>query len=1054
MFLTRAATRNPVMLLMVCIAALVLSRVALSRLPVDLFPRISIPSITVQTQYSGAGPEEVERTVTYPIEQAIARVSGVQQVVSTSRRGVSNVQVRFDWGRDLNTALVEVIQNVQRIAQNLPEGAAQPSVLRFDISNIPVVQIVVRGEGFDARQLFQMAQDTIEPQLARIDGVSQGFVNGGLVRQFNVNVDPRRLAAVGLTMQDIDNAIRRYNQLGGSGSLRNKQIDYQLRVPTLLQDVGAIRRVVVTTRRGATVQVGDVADVQDASADQTRIVKIDGEPGITISMARQPGANTVQVVDQIRRTLPRLTGIPPGVNLTIAFDQSQYIRAAISTLTHEAFIGAALTGLVVLLFLPNPWNLFMVGLTIPLSVSVAMILLYFTGQTINTFTLGGLTLSLGRLVDDAIVVRENISRHLAVPGTRVREAVLKATEEVGSAVFASTATTIAVFFPVVFLEGISRRLFVPMALTFAFAMSASYFISMTVDPVLSVKIWGRQRQKRRDAFAQLWNRFEAWNERMLDRLDLFYRRVLTGSLRRGPAVVGVIAALFVGTLYASRLIGREFFPATDESQFTVSLQLPQGTAAQISSDFADQVAEVVRRTVPREHVRIITTDAGSSGGFGGNQGPNYAQVQVRLVPPSQRTVSTIEYSSQVRRAVSGRFPGVQTFVSTGGLQQNIINFGSAAPIEVQLLGYDQTIAQPLAQEVAGIVASTAGATDVRISPRGQIPSFTVRVDHDKAAQLGLSPTTIATAVVMAISGNSGSASRLIDPVTGAQYGIVVRLQDRYRAGPEDLDDVPLAALTDSSTVVIPVGKTPITLGDVAKTSLGSEPLQITRRNQQRTISVTANVVGRPLGAVSQEIIQRMNATQLPPGFSYRMAGQTEEQSSAFGSLGMATWMALMLVYMIMASQFKSLVYPFVIMFTVPLGLIGVIWMLLATGTTLSIMSFMGIITMVGIVVSNGILLIDFTDKLRARGMGPLHAILRAGQTRLRPILMTAIATILGMAPMALGLGEGSEANTPLARAVIGGLAVSTFLTLFLIPVLYLVSERLLPKRRAEREEVV
>jgi multidrug efflux pump subunit AcrB len=283
---------------------------------------------------------------------------------------------------------------------------------------------------------------------------------------------------------------------------------------------------------------------------------------------------------------------------------------------------------------------------------------------------------------------------------------------------------------------------------------------------------------------------------------------------------------------------------------------------------------------------------------------------------------------------------------------------------------------------------------------------------------------------------------------------VVRLQDRYRAGPEDLDDVPLAALTDSSTVVIPVGKTPITLGDVAKTSLGSEPLQITRRNQQRTISVTANVVGRPLGAVSQEIIQRMNATQLPPGFSYRMAGQTEEQSSAFGSLGMATWMALMLVYMIMASQFKSLVYPFVIMFTVPLGLIGVIWMLLATGTTLSIMSFMGIITMVGIVVSNGILLIDFTDKLRARGMGPLHAILRAGQTRLRPILMTAIATILGMAPMALGLGEGSEANTPLARAVIGGLAVSTFLTLFLIPVLYLVSERLLPKRRAEREDVV
>jgi multidrug efflux pump subunit AcrB len=525
-------------------------------------------------------------------------------------------------------------------------------------------------------------------------------------------------------------------------------------------------------------------------------------------------------------------------------------------------------------------------------------------------------------------------------------------------------------------------------------------------------------------------------------------------LRRGPVVIGAIAALFAVSLVASRGIGREFFPLTDESQFTVSIQLPQGTAAQISSNFADQVVQIVRRTLPKDVIRIITTDAGSSGGFGGNQGPNYAQVQVRLVSPSQRESSTVEYASTVRRAVTGRFPGVQTFVSTGGLQQNIINFGSAAPIEVQLLGYDQTVAQPTAQQIAGLVAATPGATDVRISPRGQIPSFTVRVDHDKAAQLGLSPTTIATAVVMAISGNSGSASRLIDPVTGAQYGIVVRLLDRYRAGPEDLDDVPLAALADSGSVAIPVGKTPITLGDVARTSLGSEPLQITRRNQQRTISVTANVVGRPLGAVSQEIIQRMNAQQLPPGFSYRMAGQTEQQQGAFGSLGTATWMALMLVYMIMASQFKSLVYPFVIMFTVPLGLIGVIWMLLASGTTLSIMSFMGMITMVGIVVSNGILLIDFTDKLRERGMGPVHAILRAGQTRLRPILMTAIATILGMAPMALGLGEGSETNTPLARAVIGGLAVSTFLTLFLIPVLYLIAERAFPKRRAAAEEIV
>jgi CzcA family heavy metal efflux pump len=1049
MFLTRAAVRNPILVLMICIATVVLSQIALVRLPVDLFPNITIPAITVATGYSGASPEDVERAVTYPLEQAVTRVAGVQQIFSTSRRGASTVQVWFDWGTDLNVPEVEIIQNVQRIARSLPDGVTQPSVLKFDVSNIPVAQVVVSAPGMDARQLYQLASDTIEPQLERLAGVSQAFVSGGLVRQYNINVDPQRLAAVGLSLPDVDNAVRRYNTLLPSGSLRNSEIDFQLKVPTLLQDATAIRQVVVTSKNGVPVRIADIADVADGAADQTQIVKVNGQPGITMGVVRQPGANIVGVVNALRAALPHLTGLPPGVTLRITFDQSTYIRAAIQSLTREALIGGLLTFVVILVFLPNLWNLFIIGIGLPLSVASALILLYFTGQTLNVFTLGGLTLAIGRLVDDAIVVRENITRHLARPGTSVLQAVLDATNEVGTAVFASTATTVAVFFPVVFLTGVARRLFVPMSLTIVFAMSASYLVSMTVDPVLSMRLLRARKpdgepDKPRSGVGRFMARLERSSEDLMSRLDTGYQRILDAALQRRRWVIVSITALFVVSLGAARFIGSEFFPATDESQFEVLVQEPQGTAVQVTSATAESVAQIIQQVVPRQYITTVTTNAGVSGGFafGSNVGPNYAQVNVRLIPPLARQASTDELAARVRRALDGKFPGVQSFVSVGGLQRNIVNIGAAAPIDVQVLGYDQTLAQPLATQVAAAVAQTSGTSDVRVVPRGQYPAFSVQVDATKAALLGLSTTTVARAITMAMSGNVGTASQLIDPQTGAQYGIVTRLMDRYRTHPEDLSNVPLVTLADP----VPAsgrsaGRTAILLREVATVSLGSEPLQINRKNQQRVIDVTANVVNRPLGAVSTEIAQRLDRFAWPSGFTYHLAGQTEQQQSAFGSLGLASVLALMLVYMIMASQFQSLVDPLVIMFTVPLGLIGVIWMLLLTHVTLSIMSFMGVITMVGIVVSNGILLVDYSNRLQQQGLTPRDAVLEAGRRRLRPILMTALATVLGLAPMALGLGEGSETNTPLARAVIGGLSVSTFLTLFLIPVLYLLFER-------------
>jgi len=1054
MFLTRGATRNPIFVLMACIAVVVLSQIALSRLPTDLFPKITIPVIVVSTTYTGASPEAVERTVTYPLEQAVTRVAGVQQILSTTRQGASSIQVWFNWGTDLNTAEVEVIQNVQRVMRNLPTGVSQPFVLKFDVSNIPVAQVVVRGGGLDARQLYDLAYNTIQPQLERLPGVSTAFVNGGLVRQLNVSVDPHKLAAAGLALQDVQNAIIRYNQILPSGSLRNNRIDYQLNVPSLLQSVPAIQDVVVATRGGVPVHIRDVAEVADAAADQTQIVNVDGKAGVVMFVARQPDANTVQTVNAIRAALPRLTGLAPGVTLSVGFDQSRYIRAAIKTLGNEAILGAVLTFVVVLVFLRSLWSLFIVGLGIPLSVSSALLLLYFTGQTLNVFTLGGLTLAMGRLVDDAIVVRENITRHLATPGRGVLEAVLTATQEVGLPVLASTATTIAVFFPVVFLSGIAQRLFVPMALTIVFALAASYVVSMTIDPVLSIKLLRVGVPNTEGSGVVV--RFNRWSEGLMDGLDAGYQTALGWTLRHRAAVLGAIGVVLVISLLAARWIGTEFFPSTDESQFEIDLEAPQGTAVQVTSALAEQIAGIIRQVVPARDIITIYTNSGvppsGGGAFGGNAGPNTASVQVRLVPPTQRHRSTDALTNAVRTALQGKFPGVQLFARVGGLQNRVVNFGSGAPIDVQLLGYDQQVGAQFAQEVAGIVSSTPGTADTQITPRGQYPAFTVALDSEKAAQLGLSSTSVANSIDMAMSGNVGTASQFIDPVTGNEYNIVVRLMNQYRTHTEDLPNIPLAAVADPGPGSAPPNApmVPIRVRDVAQITLGNQPLQITRKNEQRVIDVTANVVDRPLGAVSQEIASRLNRLPFPPGFTYHMAGQTEQQQSAFSSLGLAMGLALMLVYMIMASQFMSLVDPFVIMFTVPLGIIGVIWMLLLTHTTLSIMSFMGVITMVGVVVSNGILLVDFANKLQARGLALYDAVLKASRTRLRPILMTALATILGMVPMATGIGEGAETNMPLARAVIGGLTVSTGLTLLLIPTLYVIFEERWP-RRSHRE---
>jgi len=678
---------------------------------------------------------------------------------------------------------------------------------------------------------------------------------------------------------------------------------------------------------------------------------------------------------------------------------------------------------------------------------VTFILLYFVGhQTLNTFTLGALTLSVGRLVDDAIVVLENIYRHRGMGKSPVK-AALDGTGEVAMPVLASTITTISVFFPVVFITGIARLLFEPFALTISFALIASYFVSLTVIPALTKKYLKPEREYSIQS-KRLYERIFARSKAFFNSIDDIYQSTLRWALSHKKIVVYGIGGLFIASLFLVKFIGTEFFPQTDESQFLIIVRSPIGTRLEITDQYVKQLQDMIREVIPAKDIKTIISNEGLPSGFAAiwsqNTGPDTAQIQVNLVTPDKRKRSDIELMNLVRKRVQGAIPGVQTYFISGGIVSRIMNFGSTAPIDVELYGYDLATAAKEAEVLASIMRKTPGVTDVMISRRENYPELDINVDREKAALAGVNQRIVANTVLTAMSSSLNIfPSIYTDPVSGNEYYIVVQMDKKYTTDIQNLENLPLPTYN---------GKT-IFLKDIATINKGVGPVLIERKYQQRVIHITANATGRPLGDVANDLSRQFAKLKLPPGFYIDMSGEVSQQKGAFSSMFFALLLAIMLIYMIMASQFKSLLDPFIIMFSVPMGLIGVIWMLFLTNTTLSIESFMGVIMMIGIVVSNGILLVDYTNRLRADGMELHEAVIKAGRTRLRPILMTSLATILGLIPMAIGIGTGSETNMPLARAVIGGLLVSTFLTLLLIPTLYTIFEERFKRTLKQDEEL-
>ncbi len=1040
MWLTLLALRNRIGILMLSLAMVVLGLTALQRLPVDLFPQIQVPVAFVGVIYKGAPPLDIEQSVVYPIEKAVSSASNVEHVESFSKQGLGAVQIWFNWGADINVGQMEVMQRITQILNSLPPGILQPFIVKFDVSNIPVSIVSVASDELDERALYDLAYNTIAPQIEQIANVAAATVEGGRIRQININLDPALLSARGLSILDVVKSVKASNVILPSGDVKSGNLDYNVFTNNQFRTVEPIQDVIIKVNpQGNPVRVRDVGTVTDSSDIQTNIVHADGARSVFLRVNKQPIANTVEVVDALRAALPKMLGVPEGVNISISFDQSLYIRQSIRNLVEQALHGSLLAAAVIFIFLRNLTSTVIVSVAIPLSMLVTFIVLYFTGQTLNVFTLGGLALGIGRLVDDSIVELENIQRHLNTNSSRW-DSILTAAREVAMPILASTVTTVVVFLPMFFVVGIARLLLIPLTVTIAIALFTSFLVSRTVTPALCYKFLRPEQEAHRSMPHWLTTLME-WSRHRYDLLDRGYEDSLRWVLGHRRLFIVTVLLIFIGSLTLIPRIGTEFLPVSDESQFRLVLRAPVGQRVEKTEQQVTEVERVLRTVIPTNELETIVSSTGilSQGRaslFNPNTGPHTSSIQVYLVSPEKRTRSQVDIMNDVRPKIVKLFPGVSMYFDPGGIVKRVTSFGSQKAVDVEIYGYDFDKAREVIAQVKEIMEQTPGLADIEPSREENYPEINVTVDREKAALLGISEADVASTVLFSLNGN-GQTDPIIytDPHNGNEYFINAWLAEEYRSSLTDLENILLTTKTGE----------PVLLKNVASLKLNAGPVKIDRKYFQRVIHLTANPTTRTLGEIATDLESAFSELQLPAGFSIKLAGQIQQQRETFQGMQFAIILSLLLVYMVMAAQFKSLIDPFIIMFAVPMGLPGVILILFLTDTTLSTASLMGIIMMFGIVVSNGVLLVDYTNVLRRRGALLQNAVVTAARTRLRPILMTSLATIFGLLPMAIGLGTGGETNAPLARAVVGGLSVSTLLTVFLIPTLYMSLEEWVPR---------
>ncbi|HVR29349.1 MAG TPA: efflux RND transporter permease subunit [Thermoanaerobaculia bacterium] len=1082
------STRRPVTVFIFALAAVVFGVVAFDDLAVDLLPDISYPSLTVRTELEGAAPIEVESLITKPIEDAVGVVNNVVKVSSSSRADRSEVTLEFSWGTNMDFAALDVRERLDVV--RLPVDADKPVLLRYDPSLDPILRIGLYGDS-DLVRLRLVAEEEVKRSLERIEGVAAVLVSGGLEEEIQVEVDERRLASLGLSIDQVITRLAQENINLTGGRLREGQTEYLVRTINEFVRPEDMRSVVLDRSRGAIVRLGDVARVYKGSKEREIITRIAGQETVEVAVFKEGGTNTVAVADAVLAGLDavreKLAKIDPGLRLERITDQAGYIRQSVRQVLETAVIGGTLAILVLYLFLRSLRTTGIIGLAIPISVIATFFLMYAAGISLNIMSLGGITLGIGLLVDNSIVVLEAIQRRRDQGADEI-EAARAGAGEVGQAVVASTLSTVCVFVPIVFVEGIAGQLFGDQALTVTFSLVVSLFVALTVIPMLASRRFDFAAAADEAAeaplegrLAPLWRGLSAgafwavlgpvrairWILRIvggavaalvrpvltgfdagLRGLTAVYARVLGAVLRAPVVLVAVTLALFGTSLLLLPRLGTELIPELVQGEFFVDTELPPGTQLRVTSA---RMAGVERFTRGLEGVDVVYAVIGTSneqGGVSGELRENIAQMTVRLAPPISRQSedavmeqvrSRLDAEDEALRrsaefAAGGRDwsagEGAAPPVRAAGLEYRFGRpsyFSFRTPIEVEIRGYNLRLLERLAAQTVERLAGIAGLVDVKSSTEGGNPEIQIRFQRDRLASLGLGVNQVAEAIRAKVQGEIATditrEDRTID--------IRLRVEERYRDSVRNLRNLNIHR---GSTTAIPLSA----VADVVETT---GPAEIRRADGSRVALITANLVGRDLGAVSRDITAALGNLELPLGFDWELGGQRQEMETSFDSMRLAILLAVFMVYLVMASQFESLLHPLVILFSVPFSLIGVLVTLYAFDVRISVVVMIGVILLAGIVVNNAIILVDYTNRLRRGGMAKIEALKQAGQVRLRPILMTTSTTVLGLLPMAIGLGEGSELRTPMALTVIGGLITSTLLTLLIIPAVYSVLDR-------------
>ncbi|MBN8235027.1 efflux RND transporter permease subunit [Halobacillus kuroshimensis] len=1004
MKLVNLSVKRPVGVIMIVAAILGLGFVSLRSLTIDLYPEIELPIAVVSTSYEGAAPQEVEKLVSRPVESSVSSIEGLEVLQSQSQAGASLVLLQFNTGVNLDSTLLQVRENVDQITGVLPEGASDPSVLRFDPQQLPIMTIGLSGDTPD--ELQQVAENRIVPFLERQEGVASVSIEGGQVSEIQVLVDRAQMTQYGLDSQTVIQALNASNQSASAGTIEKGQKDLQIRVDGEFSSIDDVKNTRIQSQTGAQVTLDQIADVSETLTNSDTVSKVNGDSSVVLSILKKSEANTVETADNVREALDEVQGdLPEEVGTNIVLDTSEFIKISINSVVLNIILGGIFSVLVLLLFLKSIRATLVIGLSIPIAIISTFTLMYFTGETLNVLTMGGLALGIGMMVDSSIVILENIVSYRQ-RGYSMVEAAKQGASELAPAVVASATTTLVVFLPIIFVEGIASELFTPLALTIMFALIASLAVSVTLIPMLSSKLLTKSLKESGRRY---------WFDRFLDKVNDGYRSMLRWVLKFRKTTIAITGALIVGSAALVPLIGTEFIPPSDQGQIEIRVNMPAGTSLEETESVTAQVDEQLDTFEDLVDVRYLSIGGGNMGGFGASTS-DFASYTIQLVEPDQREKTTQTVMKEMDEAVSD-IPGAEIEVS-----ELDAGLGTGAPLQVQLNGPEYEVLDELGGQVAYLMNEVDGVQNAASSTDEGRPQMNITVNEAKASQYGLTEQQV---------------------ISQVQLGFNGQIATRYRDGTDEKDVRFLLPEEERQTIADLEGmsvQTPngalVPLATIAELDQVQGPVSLLRENQQPQVNVEAEISDVDLGTATEEVRAELDSLNFPDGYSYTIGGQAQDMQEAFGDLSLALLFSVFLVYAVMAVQFENFLFPFIIMFSLPATIIGISGGLFITGLPFSLPAFVGIIMLAGIVVNNAIVLVDYINILRRKSYDRYEAILEAGPSRLRPILMTTLTTVLGMVPLAIGIGRGAEAQQPLAVTIIFGLTVSSFFTLVLIPVVY------------------